>query len=396
MIGFWLEGSLISTGESPYGIAFCSNRSGSWQIYRADSSSSEAVPLTACKGDYQMGWLRPDPSGLRIAFELERLEEPWGLALCVVDTRKRQQRISVERPKFCSPVIPRWSPDGTRIVFATNVADESNLSLYLTDEQGRHLKRLTGKATNDGDPAWSPDGNTVAFSSAPATDPEKTAGGRKGGNWGIWALNVKNGSRECVCDSPEPERSPAFSPDGRRLAFLRNGLLFIWDVERKSEKLVSTLLKNCGRLHWSPNGDSILVREGGTWFYLVSVESGKVRKLPRDMGDHGIDAVFDPEGKAILYVTERVEQGKDEETRMYLLDLLSWKRRVLLDYGELGVVSSGSLSWSPDGRRIAFVVIKGKKDRNFEVYTLDIKTGEIVNISENPAVDTSPIWIRGR
>ncbi len=90
----------------------------------------------------------------------------------------------------------------TRIAFMSS--RDGNWEIYIMNQDGSGLKRLTNNAANDGLPAWSPDGKTLAFVS------------NQGGAWAVWAMN----------------------PDGSQRRKLFNigggGLVFDWEHERIS------------------------------------------------------------------------------------------------------------------------------------------------------------------
>jgi tetratricopeptide (TPR) repeat protein len=91
---------------------------------------------------------------------------------------------------------------GSRIAFMSN--RDGNWEVYIMNEDGSGLKRLTNNAANDGLPTWSPDGQTLAFVS------------NQGGAWAIWAMSP-NGSN----------RRKLFDIGG-------GGLVFDWEHERIS------------------------------------------------------------------------------------------------------------------------------------------------------------------
>jgi TolB protein len=105
---------------------------------------------------------------------------------------------------------PTWSPDGRSIAFLGN--DDG---LYLIDPDGRHRRRFEGMFGSR--LSWSPDGTRLAFEirgEAP--------------NWGdIGVVNVEDGKRENLTHRPGDDSGPAWSPDGRKIAFLAD-LSCVW------------------------------------------------------------------------------------------------------------------------------------------------------------------------
>jgi len=71
---------------------------------------------------------------------------------------------------------PRWSPDGTKIAFTTN--KDFNYEIYVMNANGTGQTRLTNLATDDESPDWSPDGSRLAFVSD-----------REGGHQ-VWVMNA--------------------------------------------------------------------------------------------------------------------------------------------------------------------------------------------------------------
>jgi hypothetical protein len=102
---------------------------------------------------------------------------------------------------------PDWSPEGDRIVYRGCDERGDNCGLYIMDENGANPTRLTTDAS-DNAPAWSPDGRRVAFMSA------------RDGNWEVYVVDLANPKPRRLTTNPANDGLPAWSPNGQRIAFL--------------------------------------------------------------------------------------------------------------------------------------------------------------------------------
>lgn len=149
-----------------------------------------------------------------------------------------------------------WSPDGRQI--ALTLSKDGNAEIYVINaSDGSIVRRLTNDKAIDTSPAWSPDGSQIAFVSDRAGGPQifvvPAAGGaarqvsrngsynttptwsprpgkqiiayttRDGGNYDIVTLDLQSGAMVRVTQSQGSNEEPAFSPNGRAIAFARAG-----------------------------------------------------------------------------------------------------------------------------------------------------------------------------
>ena len=98
---------------------------------------------------------------------------------------------------------PSWSPDGTRIVFSSDrKGDWVNYEIYVMDDDGGNLQRLTENRNNDWSPSWSPDGKRIAFSSDRKGDFE---------SFEIYVMDADGGNQQNLTNHPRNDGGPAWS-----------------------------------------------------------------------------------------------------------------------------------------------------------------------------------------
>jgi len=99
---------------------------------------------------------------------------------------------------------PSWSPDGTKIAFASDRGD-GDYDVYVMNSDGGGLTQLTDDPADDATPDWSPDGTEIVFESARGSALD---------NEDVYKMDADGSNETQLTDDPEADGSPAFSPDG--------------------------------------------------------------------------------------------------------------------------------------------------------------------------------------
>jgi len=238
-------------------------------------------------------------------------------------------------------LLPYCSPDGSRIVFSSN--REGTRQLYLMDTDGTDLSRLTDNELASGSAAWSPDGTKIAFSSGGNASPSN-----------LYTIDPDGSNQRQVTDLDGYNfLSPTWSPDSRKLA-AEGG---------KLGELIETEWGEAGRMQiWTFNLD------GSDPVELTQLEAYNGYPAWSPTGDN---IIFDStlEGWADVLSVNVTDKS--------VVNLTNDPR------------SNEFAAWSPDGSRIAFVA---DRDGNNEIYVMDADGGNPTRLTDHAAQDTMPAW----
>lgn len=164
---------------------------------------------------------------------------------------------------------PVWTPDGRFIVFASE--RDGNAEVYRMRADGSDLVNLTRHPGADGHPKVSPDGRLIYFNSNRSSDPATFSSGTmdREHNHEIYTMTLDGGDVRRVTDLPDWDTYPTVSPDGRQLLWRRiaptggksesgrNSEVFWMDLETGEQKNLTANQAYDGWPAWSPDGKRI-------------------------------------------------------------------------------------------------------------------------------------------
>jgi TolB protein len=225
---------------------------------------------------------------------------------------------------------PSWSPDGTRLAFVSD--REVRNGIHLMNADGTNVTRLPGIFGES--PIWSPDGTRIAFT-----------GSRQGFSYEIHVVNLDGSGLVNVSNNPQEDFAPAWSPDGKQLAYTSR-------------------------------------RENGTFsVYVVNVDGTGLRRL---VEGYSREPAWSPDGTRIAYVA----QGDQMDTNIYVVNTDGTGKKFLT--GGRPFNNDVSPSWSSDGARIAFV--SNRDNQKYEIYVMNSDGSGQTRLTNDIAHDTLPVW----
>ncbi len=178
---------------------------------------------------------------------------------------------------------PRWSPDGTRIVYTASDGDAQRL--WLHDVANGHAQRIGGNGGLDLDPEWHPGGERIVF-----------AADRRGSGLDLWEIDLATGLQWRLSSHAGDETEPAWSADGRDLVYVHHDggtwSLVLRRHGQPEERLVTRDTRISGP-SWRPDGSLIVYwQDDGTEVALNMVILSTPRLIRRFAG--GEDFVTTP------------------------------------------------------------------------------------------------------
>jgi len=313
-------------------------------------------------------------------------------AEAAIDATRQAPRTPTATKTANSPTVSAVTPDptpesrGDQIAFWRDLDGE--VDIIVLDPDTREERNLTlyprGRAFR---PAYSPDGRLLAF----VSDSQE--------NWDIY-YTPADGSAFLPTNLTiwmGPDLFPQWSPDGRFVTYysFQSGQFDIYrvNVETHVKHNLTAGTPDSSEYFplWSPDGQRILFisdRDKNDELYVMSWDGWDVKRLTETPDAKEHDAAWTPDGTRIAYVVD--EAGNQD---IYLMRSDGTDIRRITSHE----ADDGIPTWSPDGSRMLFV---SNRDGNTEIYLLDMACvdavdgceSQAVNLTNHPADDSLPAW----
>lgn len=438
-------------------IAFSSDRSGNADIYIMSANGGTATRLTTNSAAETPEAFTPD--GKYVLFSAS-IQDPASSALFPYRAMSELYRVPVSGGRITqvlgTPAVQMtFLPDGKSFVYEDVKGGEDKWRNHHTSSvtrdiwkydaaTGKHIN-LTARGGEDRNPVIGQDGSTIYFLSE-----------RNGGSFNLYSMNIENQSsvtkltdfkthpvrflsrgadgtfaftyngeiytkkgdaapqKVKITLTVDEEELPqnlnirsvgagSVSPDGKQIAFVNRGEVFVTSTEHASTKQITHTPAGESTLAWAPDNRTLYYsseRDGHYNIYKASVarkddpnfsNATVVEETPVFNPKDKIDRTYpsiSPDGKKMTFVQDR--------TKLMVIDLDTKKVRQLTDGSTIASRTKGFPSqWSPDGKWILIEAMDLRHQPYGDIAIINADSGKMTYITKTGYFDENPRWAMG-
>ena len=261
--------------------------------------------------------------------------------------------------------LPRWSPDGTQIAFDRNLEkDIQKYQLFIMNADGTNQQQLTqdGQGNRNGSPTWSPDGRYLAFKS------------NRSGNTEIHVIDLVDRTVKQLTGREEPHRafSPDWSPDGKEILY---------------EKSILRGVGIAGKNIW------VMLADGTNQRPLLPDQD------PGQQLSFRVYPKWSSDGQRILFLKSIGGlQGDFPIKRFVVMRPNGAKKEIDVNEKMGGEWVGSGLCWMDHGQAFLFSagLLEVPREKQYhDIYRYEITTGKLRRLTRHRYHDIRPHWVEG-
>jgi tricorn protease len=284
-----------------------------------------------------------------------------------------------------------WSPDGTKILFASGRAHYALRSnLFTIDKDGGHPMMFPMRKGFEA--AFSPDGKSLAYT--PTRNAYLTWKRYRGGETPpIWVVNLSDYNHVEIPHENATDTFPVWLGD--RIYFLsdRDGVMAIYEYNTQSRQVRRLVENGITDVDHLGGGSGKLVYTSGGYLYLFDIASGSSKLVKVDIESRQHQVGPERVNVSQLIMGADISPDGDKaafEARGEIMTVGADGGNVL-NLTRTPGAREISPAWSPDGKRIAYLSDAGGE---YALYVADTENGEVTRKIEFPKPDyyRQPLW----
>ncbi|WP_312288395.1 S41 family peptidase [Chryseobacterium gleum] len=173
------------------------------------------------------------------------------------------------------------------------------------------------------------------------------------------------------------------SPDGKKMAFISRGILFVSDVEGKFAQQVTDGKERAMELKWLKDNRTLLYNQTyngyQNWFTVSADGKGQPKQLTQDLRNNRSITLNNDLSKAVYL------SGRDE---VRLLDLKDFNSTTIVK-DEIWAFQNSRPSFSPNNE---YVLFSAKRNFELDIFIYNIKKGQTLNLTNTGVSEEDPVW----
>lgn len=206
---------------------------------------------------------------------------------------------------------------------------------------------------------------------------------KAGNRFNLWVADADGENAQSALSSTEPIISPAWSPNGKQLAYVsfesRKPVVYVHDIASGTRRLIANFRGSNSAPAWSPDGRTLavtLTRDGGSQLYTIPATGGAAHRLTQSSGID-TEPLYSADGRSIYFVSDR-----GGAPQIYRMPANGGEAQRVTFTGTYNI----SPALSSDGRWLAYI---SRVSGAFKLQVMELATGNVQSVTDTTA-DESP------